>query len=101
MNRPETKKKPIAIGSCLLGAMVASGIAYPLYLLTRAIAETYARKPVESSQRLAIAISTAVRTLVMGGCTLATGIFAMAAIGLLLLAAIGVGQKWQRSPSSD
>lgn len=73
-------------GQCLVGAAISGGLALPLYLLSQAIARSFADHPIASSNPTAINISVAVRTLVMGGGFLMTGIFAIAAGGLALLA---------------
>ncbi|MEO0946777.1 MAG: DUF3082 domain-containing protein [Cyanobacteria bacterium J06641_5] len=70
----------------MLGSAIAGGIALPLYWLTRSIAQSFADKPITSANPTAINISIAVRTLVTGGFALATGVFTLAAVGLLLLA---------------
>lgn len=70
----------------LTGAVIAGGFAFGLYKLTQAIATSFATKPLSSTNPLALSISAAVRTLVVGASTLATGIFAIAAFSLVLLA---------------
>ncbi|MCT7989129.1 DUF3082 domain-containing protein [Laspinema olomoucense] len=50
-----------------------------------AIASTFANKPIHSDNPIAVNISAAVRTLVTGVSTLATFIFAFAALGLFCL----------------
>jgi len=70
----------------LTGALIAGAFAWGLYKLTQAIATSFATKPITSTNPLALSISAAVRTLVVGASTLATGIFAIAAVSLILLA---------------
>ena len=70
----------------LTGALIAGTFALGLYKLTQAIATSFATKPLSSTNPLALSISAAVRTLVVGASTLATGIFAIAAFSLVLLA---------------
>ncbi|ERN43137.1 protein of unknown function (DUF3082) [Rubidibacter lacunae KORDI 51-2] len=95
---PDTSEaRPINPWDCLLGAAISSGIALPLYLLTRSIAASYANKPIASGNQTAIAIGSAVRTLVVGGCTIATALFALSAVGLVLLAGQTLWQQ-KRSP---
>ena len=82
-----TNRSPSAgPGQCLLGAAIAGGFALPLYWLSRSIARGFAERPIASTNPTAINISVAVRTLVTGGCVLMTGVFALAAVGLLVLA---------------
>lgn len=71
---------------CLIGAAIASAIATALYSLTSAIATTLAAKPLPTVNATAVNLAIAVRTLVVGVATLGTGVFALAAVGLLLLA---------------
>ena len=68
---------------CLLGSLVASGIAFGLYGMTTAIAQAFANKPNHYANMTTTNISVAVRTLVVGLSALGTGIFALAALGLL------------------
>jgi len=71
---------------CLIGAAIASAIATALYSLTSAIATTLAAKPLPTVNATAMNLAVAVRTLVVGLATLGTGVFALVAVGLLLLA---------------
>lgn len=80
---------------CFVGALVASPIAYGLYLLTSAIATTFAEKPLSTSNMLAANISVMVRTLVVGLCTLGTGIFAITTLGLV---ALGIQLLFKKAP---
>lgn len=70
---------------CFVGSLMAGGIATVLYFLTLSIAQTFASKPVHSDNITVINISAAVRSLVVGLSAMGAGIFAFAAIGLLLL----------------
>lgn len=70
---------------CFIGATISGPIAIALYFLTRSIAETFANKPITTTNELAIKIGLAVRTLVVGMSTLGTGIFAIATLGLIAL----------------
>jgi hypothetical protein len=54
-----------------------------LYRLTSSIAQAFASHPAPMKQQLAYNLSVAVRTLVVGMATMGTGIFALAALGLL------------------
>ncbi|HIK32732.1 MAG TPA: DUF3082 domain-containing protein [Oscillatoriales cyanobacterium M4454_W2019_049] len=75
------------------GAAIAGVLATGAYLLTRSIATTFAAKPIFSDNATAINISIAVRTLVVGICSLATFVFALAAIGLIAFGIQSVLQK--------
>ncbi len=80
---PEALPSPLR---SLTGALIAGGFAFGLYRLTQSIATSFATKPLTSTNPIALSISAAVRTLVVGASTLATGIFAIAAFSLVLLA---------------
>ncbi|WLT38466.1 DUF3082 domain-containing protein [Synechocystis sp. B12] len=60
-------------------------MAWGLYLLTSAIAVSFASKPVLSDKPIVQRIASAVRTLVLGLASMGTFIFAFVAIGLILL----------------
>src|SRR4028118_1634226 len=69
--------------NCVTGALISGGIAIALYFLTSSIAQTFANKPLASTNPTALNISVAVRTLVVGLSTLATTIFGVIALGLV------------------
>jgi hypothetical protein len=68
---------------CVTGALISGGIAIALYFLTSSIAQTFANKPLASTNPTALNISVAVRTLVVGISTLATTVFAIVGAGLV------------------
>jgi hypothetical protein len=70
---------------CLTGSLISGGLGYLLYQLTTSIATTFAAKPFIQKSYLATNIGIAVRTLVVGACSLATFIFILSAVGLLAL----------------
>lgn len=70
---------------CFVSSVIAGAIAFASYSLFTSIVQTYATKAVTSNNPIVINITSAVRTLVMGVVALATGVFAMVAIGLFLL----------------
>jgi uncharacterized membrane protein HdeD (DUF308 family) len=70
---------------CFISSVIAGAIAFASYSLFSSIVQTYATKAVTSNNPIVINITSAVRTLVMGVVALATGVFAMVAIGLFLL----------------
>ena len=94
-NQPETPPTPLR---CFIGAAIASGIGSALYFLTLSIMQSFANKPLPTGNRIAVNIGTAVRTLVVGMSTLATAIFAIAAVGLVALG-IQLLIKQLRQPS--
>lgn len=81
------EKLPATPLRCFIGALSASVFALLAYRLTLSIAESFANKPVTSSNPAVVNISAAVRTLVVGMAALGTGIFGIAALGL---AALGI-----------
>jgi hypothetical protein len=68
---------------CWGGSAVAGGITVVLYNMTQAIALSFANKVIHSDNVTTQRISAAVRTLVVGLSALGTGIFGLAALGLL------------------
>lgn len=83
---------------CVLGAIVAGGIALVLYNLTQSIALAFANRPLQYHNVTTINIAVAVRTLVVGLSALGTGIFGLAAVGLFGLGIqVLIGQAKQRS----
>lgn len=71
---------------CLTGAVIAGTMATGLYFLTVSIAESFAKSPIPTTNQTAINISIAVRTLVVGVSTMATAVFGIIGLGLILLA---------------
>lgn len=85
--KPTTdEQKPITPLRCLTGATISGVLAIAGYKLMIAIAQTYATKPINSTNQIAINISSAVRTLVIGVTALASSVFAVVTLGLLALA---------------
>ncbi|MCM1983456.1 DUF3082 domain-containing protein [Lyngbya confervoides] len=67
------------------GALIAGFLGVLLYRLTQSIALSFATHPSLSSSQFSQNISAAVRTLVVGVSAMATGLFSLAALGLLAL----------------
>lgn len=87
---------------CLSGAVISGGMAFALYSLTAAIAQTFATKPIHSDNPAVINIASAVRTLVVGMTALGAGIFGLVAVGLIGLAIqISVQKLLKSVPPSD
>lgn len=97
MTEPTPTQKPIAPATetgktlpsplrCLVGALIAGGLAIALYFLTSSIAQAFAAKPIQSDNVLVWKITIAVRTLVVGISTLGTGVFGFISVGLVGLA---------------
>ncbi|WP_249369944.1 DUF3082 domain-containing protein [Acaryochloris marina] len=72
-------------------------MAFPLAKLSSKIAQSFAEHPFTSDNQTAVKIAIALKTLVVGLSTLATGIFCMAALGL---SALSVQILWQNLTSS-
>lgn len=75
-------EKPVSPVSCLLGAIVAAGIAFFFYRAAGVIAGIFAQNQVQSDNFIVMRMSAAVRTLVIGIFALGAGVFGMAALGL-------------------
>jgi ABC-type uncharacterized transport system permease subunit len=80
-----SSRKPATPLRALLGSAIAAGFAALLWRLTEAIALQMALTKVVSDNRIVMRMSAAIRTLVIGLSAMATGIFAVAALGLFLL----------------
>jgi hypothetical protein len=91
----QTSSSPLR---CLIGAIISGGVGYGCYLLMMSIATSFANKPIHSDNQLALRISSAVRTLVLGVAALGTGIFFLVALGLLALA---IQLLWQQFTSKQ
>jgi hypothetical protein len=89
--------KEITPWRCFSGAIVSGGIGFLCYLMTSAIAQTFANKPITSTKVATLNIAAAVRTLVLGISTLGTCVFAIAALGLV---ALGLQLAWQKMRNS-
>jgi hypothetical protein len=96
---PPKPQQPTVL-RCVTGSLMAGVFAVPLYGLTMAIAQNFASKPVHSDNMTAIRIGVAVRTLVVGMAALGTGVFALAAVGLMLLAFQILIQKLVKKPTA-
>ncbi|NJM57344.1 MAG: DUF3082 domain-containing protein [Synechococcales cyanobacterium RU_4_20] len=68
---------------CLNGSAIAGVLAWGAYSLTHKISTNFAAHPFSSANYITVNISVAVRTLVVGVFALATGVFALTALGLL------------------
>jgi hypothetical protein len=85
---------------CFSGALISAAIAVPLYGLTFSIARSFAAKPILAKSYIAANIGAAVRTLVVGSCSLATFIFGLSALGLIALGIKTALQPTENSPQS-
>jgi hypothetical protein len=93
--------KPVTPLRCVIGALLSGGFGFGMYLMTHAIALSFAAHKVDSSNLTVQRISVAVRTLVIGLTTMGTGIFGLAALGLLGLAMQLTIQQLRHKPNSD
>lgn len=76
---------PPTPGRCFRGGFISGGLAFAMYSLTQSIIQVLANTPLPSKSVVAANIAVAVRTLIIGVCTLGTAIFAIATLGLLAL----------------
>lgn len=97
---PPSGTKQVTPLRCLIGAILAGGLSYLLYLMTSAIALSFATHKIQSTSLVVQRVSAAVRTLVVGMSTLGTGVFGLAAIGLFALA-IQLVIQGKRLPSDS
>ncbi|MDB9312860.1 DUF3082 domain-containing protein [Spirulina sp. CS-785/01] len=95
---PDPNEKDVTPLQCIIGGLISGGLATLFYLLDRNIINTFAAKPLPDTNITATNIAVAVRTLVMGGVTLVTALFAIAGLGLLLLA---IQTAFQGSPENE
>lgn len=99
-NKPNKAKPSPTPLRCFTGAAIAAGLAVALYSLTLSIVQSFANTPLPAGNNyIATNIAIAVRTLVMGVSVLATGVFAIAALGLVALGIQLVVQQL-RQPST-
>ena len=85
----------------LTGAVIAGAFAVAFYLMTSSIAQTFADKPVTSTNPVVVNISIAVRTLVVGMTALGTGIFGLVGVGLVAYTIQLVVKRMRVSSTSD
>ena len=81
--KPEEEVLPSPI-RCWTGTTVAGSMSFAAYLLTSKLITYFATTPA-TGNNFALRISVTVRTLITGLATMATAVFGMIAIGLLLL----------------
>jgi Protein of unknown function (DUF3082) len=84
----------------LTGALMAAAIGLLLYRLTTSIMQSFAAHPTVSHNTIVVNLSAAIRTLVVGLATMATGIFAFVTLGLVALAIQAVVQSL-RNPKPE
>ncbi len=101
MTNSPTNLSKVTPASCLVGSLLSGSLAFLLYGLTRSIAQTFAHKPITVTQQWAIQLASAVRTLVVGMSALATGLFLLTTVGLILLAIQLVIKKMKPDQSSS
>ena len=100
-SQPPNPEEQTSILRCITGSLIAGAFASGLYLLTASIAQTFANKPTHSDNITVIKIASAVRTLVVGMAALGTGVFALAAIGLMGLAVQLLIQRLRKRSHKD
>lgn len=81
----ESPKSNITLLNCAIASAISGGIAIALYFLMNSIVQTYANKPVTSTNPVVVNLTVAVRTIVIGMAALGTGVFGLVAVGLFLL----------------
>ncbi|HIK14207.1 MAG TPA: DUF3082 domain-containing protein [Leptolyngbyaceae cyanobacterium M33_DOE_097] len=86
---------------CLGGSAISAGLTFLMYLLTKAVASTFAATPIQTDSFVVYRISTAVRTLVIGMTALGVWVFGIATLGLFGLAIQLIIQRPQNSSTSS
>ncbi|WP_299486554.1 DUF3082 domain-containing protein [Acaryochloris sp. IP29b_bin.137] len=95
---PSTKQSNSpSVWRTMTGAILAGTMAFPLAKLSSKIAQSFAEHPFTSENQTALKIAIALKTLVVGLSTLATGIFCIAALGLT---ALSIQILWQNLRSA-
>lgn len=84
-NLPSPQESPASPFKNLTGAAIAATLATGLYSFTNMVAHKLASAPLQTTNTLANRIATLVRTLLLAIGTGATMIFAVIAVGLVLL----------------
>lgn len=92
---------PVTPLRCLIGSGLAGVLSYAMYLMTIAIAQSFATHKIQSTSLIVQRISAAVRTLVVGMTTLGAGVFGLAAVGLLGLAIQLILQRAKQPASAS
>jgi Protein of unknown function (DUF3082) len=92
--------KPLTPLRALTGAVIAGGMTTLLYRLTTSVVQSLMTHPTISHSTIVMNLSAAVRTLVIGGMTMGTGIFGFVTLGLVALAVKLVLQP-ASSPNSE
>ena len=83
-NSNSNKKKATPLNS-FTGALISATLAVLLYRLTQSIVLSFAAHPTLANSQFSQTLSSAVRTLVIGLSTMATGLSALATLGLVAL----------------
>lgn len=85
VNTPDTGETPPTPLRCFTGAVISGAIGSGLYFLTMSIYQTFAQRPLQSTNPITVNIGAAVRTLVLGMSCLGMVTFGIATVGLTAL----------------
>lgn len=102
-NNPNVQAEEDALPSplrCWSGTAVSGSMSFAAYLLTNKVIANFASHP-PTGNGFAMRIGVTVRTLVMGVSTMATAIFGIIAVGLLLLGIQSLLATKQATPTED
>ena len=77
---------PLTPGRCLTGAAISGVLGLAVFALTRAMAQALAAHPLQSHNPLVLRLASVVRTVLLGGGTLAVVVLAVFTLGLVALA---------------
>lgn len=81
----DSQVKKVTPLQCFTGSAISGSLAYLLYLLTASIAKSFATKPLPSGNQFVVRIAVAIRSLLVSTVSLGTFVFAIVALGLMLL----------------
>lgn len=94
MSQEESSTQKVTPWRCLIGASLSGGLAIAFFAMLRAINTVFVAKPITSTNPVIINMSITVRTLVLGLIALGGSVFAIVAIGLILLGIQLIIQKF-------
>ncbi|WP_247215159.1 DUF3082 domain-containing protein [Synechococcus sp. C9] len=77
---------PLTPGRCLTGAAISGALGLAVYALTRAMVAGLTAHPIHSQNPLVLRLASLVRTVLVGGGTLAVVVLGVFTVGLVALA---------------
>ncbi|WP_448379650.1 DUF3082 domain-containing protein [Gloeomargarita sp.] len=77
---------PLTPGRCLTGAAISGVLGLAVLALTQAVTQALAAHPLQSHNPLVLRLASVVRTVLVGGGTLAVVVLGVFTVGLVALA---------------